>query len=104
MRDEQHRSALIPLYHMLATSKHTLYQKIGWGIKENFSISVNVIFWVKYRFFSLPVQDTASKIENSEVPSKVTHSLCDIGYKNYLDSPQGRFCPFFWSGTYVNPY
>ena len=33
---EQHRSALIPLYHMLAISKHTLYQKIGWRILENF--------------------------------------------------------------------
>ena len=33
---EQHRSALIPLYHMLAISKHTLYQKIGWTILDNF--------------------------------------------------------------------
>ena len=32
-------------------------------------------FGVKYRFFSLPVQDTASKIENSDAPSKVTYRI-----------------------------
>ena len=40
MGDDPHRTALIPLYHMLVISKdmydNVLYQKIGWTISDNF--------------------------------------------------------------------
>ena len=37
--------------------------------------NIMCFFGVKYRFFSLPVQDTASKVANSDAPSKVTYRL-----------------------------
>ena len=49
--DDPHRSALIPLYHMLVISKHTLYKKIGWTIFDIFFICVYVLFWGKIPVF-----------------------------------------------------
>ena len=40
-----------------------------------FFIWVYVLFLVKYRFFSSPLQDTTWKIENSNAPLKVTYRL-----------------------------
>ena len=74
--DEQHRSALIPLYHMSIISKHTKYQKIGGGKMWNFFLFENKwLFGDKIPVFSWPVPDTHSKLQNSDSRSKVTYTL-----------------------------